>query len=166
MRLIDDWEGESADLMSRWDFCPNIREISIEGSIRHLVEVEAMFNSPKLFLKTIDIKCSYIHTHVDLKKVMGAFCSGGITTLESVEFRIIMPPLGTFNKLVEMNKSLRKVQICMSHSEMEDDAVIPERVVSLTKCFLASPNIKNLIVLHNEGREYIIPEVKELLGSE
>lgn len=73
------------DLKSRWDLCANIDEVTIALPVK-LTEVEAIFNSPKIFLREISLR--FQGTETDPSKVIHAFNAGIITTLESIHLHM------------------------------------------------------------------------------
>lgn len=75
---------------------------------------------------------------------MDAFWAGGVTSLESVEFSMHLPPPNTFNKLVKMNKSLQKAQIYFHGAENEEYSGLISSAIDITRCFLQSPFLKDL----------------------
>ena len=75
---------------------------------------------------------------------MQAFAAGGTTTLEHIEFGLRLPQADTFDKLIQMNQSLREATIIIHSTGTGSDGAVVERVVGITKRFLISPNIKRL----------------------
>lgn len=95
---------------------------------------------------------------------MHTFEAGGITSLESMEFVIRLPPPNTFIKLVDMNKSLHKAEIYIKDAQDEEDAVAIERAIEIMEWFLDSPAINYLTVQRYFGeRSEGVPEVDEMV---
>lgn len=163
--IVSDFDGyiERNDGTSAWDMCSNVQEISLDDPTK-IPEVEAIFNSPKLFLRAVSFD---FDESTDLKKLMSVFEAGGIKTLESVEFVMLLPPPETFNKLVQMNQSLHKAEIYIKDAEDEEEDVLIERAIEITKCFLDSPSI-NFLSVQDYFDELFkeVPEVQEILRVE
>lgn len=136
--------AESVDHTRVWDLCPNVQIISAPDPMK-LCGVEAIFNSPKPFLR--DVCLNFLVQSTDITKVMRAFASGGVTSLESVSFRLRLPPPNTFNKLVQMNESLREVRIEFEETEDVDNADIVRRGIEISNCFLISTDITFLEII-------------------
>lgn len=132
---------ERADTTPGWDSCPNLEDIFLMHSVKHR-EVEAIFNSPKLSLKYLHL--SFSEEITDPARTVNAIVAGGITSLESVIFNMRLPQPNTFDKLVQMNKSLRKAQIAFEKTKDVDKATLIARGIEVTRCFLNSQTLKYL----------------------
>lgn len=160
--LHEDGEGERPDLSAGWDHCPDIREISISVLVK-LREIEAILYSPKLHLRKIQLNVNDGRT--DLKTIMHAFTAGGVATLESVHFVMRLPPPNTFDKLVEMNQSLRKARISIVEAYVMGQATIVERAIEIARFFFRSSNLEHLqITEYQNGRKKCSMQITATVG--
>lgn len=126
-----------------------------------LCDVEAIFNSRKLFLRAVNLE--FNNGSTDPKKFIHAFTTGGITTLESVQFLMRLPLSNTFDNLVKMNKSLHKAGIILRAAKNEEVSTVIGRVIETSECFLQSPVMKCLDVVVWCKWFGKVPEVEEIL---
>lgn len=162
------------DLRSAWNLCANLEDLLVHEPTR-LRDVEALLASPKLFLKQIILDLHKKDGNV--KSVMDAFATGGVTTLETVWLKCFTPPSKAFDKLVDTNKALTNVSLLLIPevnviiSEVENPPPIPHREIrEIAECFLRSKSIKRLVVqdYYNEDEDggEKIDEVEELCRGE
>lgn len=153
---------ERFELTKGWDSCTNMQELIIRQLVNHR-ELGLIFNSPKVHLRKVQL--NFNDEGIDLKKVLHAFTQGGITSLESVHFRMRFPQPNLFNKLVEMNKSLCEARLYIFGEEPKVSTMIG-RFIEITRCFLDSPRMKNLFIYESNNRRTGFPSVEEMLRAE
>lgn len=131
------------DTAPGWNLCSNIREVVV-GSDTRLDGIQALLQSPKCSLKTIELNFGYDFT--DFKNCMDAFVAARVTTLESVVFGCPLPPVNAFYMMVTRNSSLRDARISLEDGPELEDGLFMERVTEIVECFVRCPALELLVI--------------------
>lgn len=113
-----------------------------------LGDLRAIFNSPKLLLRKIDIGFEDFKA-MDILSI--------VTSLESVKFRCGFPPENAFNSLVVNNRSLHNVIIVIGIpaglvETLAENATF-DRVHEMTICFFKSAALESLEIRGDKSQK-------------
>jgi len=144
------------DATPGWNLCPNVQKVTVSG-IR-LVEIQALLETPKSHLKTIELRFDADSSEV--KNVMDFFATKWVTTLESITVHCALPPaMNTFKLLASRNKSLRYVRIELRNlTEIERNLIIG-RVAEVVECFLSECSSLKILRITGDDDDKLVQKI-------